>query len=148
MATQDEVDIQYGDNNIRQLCHQFHLDEPSIIRGFRNYKLNEEKGDREIPEDLQPLFKAIATIPISTSECERNFSSMNEIVTPIRATLNIQTIAALLFINCVGPPLSKFNAQTYVRSWLCKGRHSADDTASRKREKKEDTTYEFLWKIL
>ena len=96
MATDDEVDIQYGDNHIRQLCQQFHLDEQSIIRGFRLYKLNKEDGDREIPGDLQPFFKVIATIPISTSECERNFSSMNEIVTPIRATLNIPTIAALL----------------------------------------------------
>src|SRR6218665_1895938 len=148
LTADDEVDIQYGDSHIRQLCHQFHLDERSIIRGFRNYKLNEEKGDREVPEDLHPLFKAIATVPISTSECERNFSSMNNIVTPIRATLNIETIAALLFINCVGPPLSKFNPNSYVRSWLRQGRHSANDAASRKREMKEDTTYEFLWKIL
>jgi len=26
--------------------------------GFRHYKLKEEKGYREIPEDLQPLLKA------------------------------------------------------------------------------------------
>jgi len=104
------------------------------------------EGDTEShrDEDLQFLFKAIATIPISTSEYEQNFSSMNDIVTPNRTTLNIQT----LFINCVGPPLSKFNPDSFVRSWLCLGRHSADDTASRKCEKKEDTTYEFLWKIL
>ncbi|CAH1370565.1 unnamed protein product [Tenebrio molitor] len=37
------------------------------------------RGEGDIPEDFKPLLKAVATIPISTSECERNFSSMNEI---------------------------------------------------------------------
>ncbi|KAK5648101.1 hypothetical protein RI129_002993 [Pyrocoelia pectoralis] len=59
------------------------------------------------------------------------------IVKPLRTSLNIETIAALLFINCVGPPLMKFKPEKYVRSWLAKdtkyNRHSADDTTSRKR---------------
>ncbi|CAI6371866.1 unnamed protein product [Macrosiphum euphorbiae] len=92
-------------------------------------------GKKEIPEDLKPLYKSIATIPVSTSECERNFSSMNEIMSPLRTSLNRKTVAALLFINCVGPPLTKFEPEKYVRSWLLNGRHSADDTASRKRYK-------------
>nr|XP_022906381.1 zinc finger protein 862-like [Onthophagus taurus] len=89
-------------------------------------------GKEEIPDDLKPLLNVIASIPISTSECERNFSSMNEIVTPLRSSLSVETTAALLFINCVGPPLTQFNPEKYVRSWLAKGRHSADNSASRK----------------
>lgn len=50
--------------------------------------------------------------------------------------MNITKVSALLFINCVGPSLTEFRPEKYVRSWLVKGRHSADDTASRKREKK------------
>src|SRR6218665_1853676 len=108
-----------------------------------------KKETEKYLKTCSPFFKAIATVPISISECERNFSSMNNIVTLTRATLNIETIAALLFINCVGPPLSKFNPNSYVRSWLRQGRHSVTmHAASRKREMKEDTTYEFLWKIL
>ena len=34
MATDGEVDIQYGDNYIRELCLQLHLDERGVIRGF------------------------------------------------------------------------------------------------------------------
>ena len=116
------VNITYGDNEVRNMCKLFHLNhyENQIIHGFRTYKMCEEKD--EIPDDLKPLLKAVATIPISTSECERNFSSMNEIVTPLRSSLNVETIAALLFINCVGPPLTIFNPEKYVRSWLAQGK--------------------------
>lgn len=138
--------IQFGDCNIRNLCQQFQIDEKSTIQSFRIYKM--DLGKKEIPEDLKPLYKSIATIPVSTSECERNFSSMNEIMSPLRTSLNIKTVAALLFINCVGPPLTKFEPEKYVRSWLLNGRHSADDTASRKRNQKCDKTYEPLWKLL
>ena len=116
------VNITYGDNEVRNMCKLFHLNhyKNQIIHGFRTYKMCEEKD--EIPDDLKPLLKAVATIPISTSECERNFSSMNEIVTPLRSSLNVETIAALLFINCVGPPLTIFNPEKYVRSWLAQGK--------------------------
>lgn len=140
------VDIRYGEESIRSLCDAFQLnDEVDIIRGFRHFKMTD---GNEIPEDLKPLFKAVATIPISTSECERNFSSMNEIMTPLRCSLSIATVAALLFINSVGPPLIQFRPEEYVRTWLLKGHHLADDTNSRKREVKNDTTYEFIWKLL
>ncbi|CAI6350220.1 unnamed protein product [Macrosiphum euphorbiae] len=69
-------------------------------------------------------------------------------MSPQRTSLNIKTVAALLFINCVGPPLTKFEPEQYVRSWLLNGRLSADDTASRKRNQKCDKTYESLWKLL
>jgi hypothetical protein len=107
-----------------------------------------EGGKEGVPDDLQILFKTVATIPISTNECERNFSSMNEIITPLRSSLNISTVSALLFINCVGPSLTEFRPEKYVRSWLVKGRHSADDNARRKRKKKIDEKYSALWKLL
>lgn len=51
-----EVDIQYGDKEIRQLCNRFHLGdcEQQIIRGFRTYKINEND---KIPDDLKSLLK-------------------------------------------------------------------------------------------
>ncbi|KAE9531908.1 hypothetical protein AGLY_010110 [Aphis glycines] len=111
-SNDDEIEsIRYGDSNIQNLCQQFRLNEYDIIESFRIFKI--DLGQGVVPNNLKPLFKAIATIPIST-----------------------KTTAALLFINCVGPPLSEFNPQKYVKSWLLKGRHPADDTDSRKREKK------------
>lgn len=144
----DEVEnITFGDDKIRHLCRHFKLNkENDIVRGFQIFKL--EGGKEGVPDDLQILFKTAATIPISTSECERNFSSMNEIITPLRSSLNISTVSALLFINCVGPPLTEFRPEKYVRSWLAKGGHSADDNASRKRDKKIDDKYSALWKLL
>lgn len=139
-----EVEITYGEDDVRALCKLFTLDEKEIIRGFRHFKTDE----KQIPEDLKPLFKAVSTIAVSTSECERNFSAMNEILTPLRCSLSINTVAVLLFINSVGPPLLQFKPENYIHSWLAKGHHLADDTNSRKRELKDDTTFEYLWKLL
>jgi len=57
-----------------------------------------------------PLLNAINNIPISTSECERGFSQMNLIVTPTRASLQLSTVANLMFIKLVSPPVSMLKA--------------------------------------
>ncbi|KAE9535982.1 hypothetical protein AGLY_007883 [Aphis glycines] len=90
----------------------FRLNEHDIIESLRIFKI--DLGQGVIPNNLKPLFKAIATIPISTSECEQNFSALNEIISTLRTSLSIETTAALLFINCVGPPLSEFNPQNGI----------------------------------
>ncbi|KAJ4436323.1 hypothetical protein ANN_18954 [Periplaneta americana] len=41
------------------------------------------------------------------SECERSFSSINEIVTPIRNVPLVEHIADLMFINLTESPLSE-----------------------------------------
>jgi len=53
-------------------------------------------GQEDIPKKLKPLFQAMAAIPISISECEQNFSSLNKIISPLRTSLSIQTVAVLL----------------------------------------------------
>lgn len=95
-----------------------------------------ERGKEGVPDDLKLLFTNVASIPIFSKECERNFSLMNEIITPLRSSLYISTVSALLFINGVGPLLTEFHLEKKVRSWLIKGRHFPDNTACRKREKK------------
>jgi len=64
---------------------------------------------------------AINNIPISTSECERGFSQMNLIVTPTRASLQLSTVANLMFIKLVGLPVSMFKPSVYVNSLFLKG---------------------------
>lgn len=113
-----QVDIRYGDSYVYKFCQRFKIDAEKTVRAFQKFKVDDGES---IPEELIPLLKAIETIPISTSECERNFSSMNEICTPLRCSLSTTSIAALLFINTVGPPLSQFKPEKYVRSWLLKG---------------------------
>lgn len=70
----------------------------------------------DVPKYLKPLFKAIAIIIFSTSECERNVRTMNEIISPLRTSLSIQTVTALLFTNCLGP------LKEYVKYWLLKNK--------------------------
>lgn len=140
----EESDIKYGEKHVRSLCSMFHLNEKNTVRGFIYFKMNEGS---EIPEDLKPLFKAVATIPISTSECERNFNSINEIIKAMRCSLSVNTLSDLLFIHSVGPPLQQFKPGNYIHSWLEKGYQFMDET-SKKRESKKDATFENIWKIL
>ncbi|XP_050066439.1 uncharacterized protein LOC126555582 isoform X3 [Aphis gossypii] len=108
----DNCDIQFGDKNIRRLTAIFQVDERSTIQGFREYK-----DTRVISSisPLNPLLVAIKTIAISSSECERTFSAMNNTVTFKRNKLTTQHISSLLFIQCVGPPVIAFNPANYVK---------------------------------
>lgn len=139
------LDICYGDESIGSLCNFFHiLEKRRYINAFRMYVEN-----REIPIELMPLIKIVETIPISTAECERAFSTMNEIHTEKRNKLMIARSSGLIFISSVGPPVQMLNPVPYVKSWLRKGRRSADETACRKHEDAIlDTQYESIWKLL
>lgn len=135
----------YGETEIQNLSKRFSLNERQITRGFREYL-----QEKQLNSSILPLVKILDVIPISTSECERGFSQMNLIVTPIRSSLLISTIASLLFIRMVGPPLKLFNPEQYVKTWIIKGHHSAVDTQSKKRnrEKHYDDNMLNIWKSL
>lgn len=120
------MDIQHGDAEIGRLCEVFRVNKRESIQGFREYK---ENGASKTPKALMPLLKATHTIAISTSECERAFSSMNDILTAKRNALAIDRVSNLLFVKMNGPPLELFNPEKYVQSWLAHGRRSADDRA-------------------
>lgn len=45
----------------------------------------------------------------STAECERSFSQMKDIFTPIRYPLSIETVSDLIFIHNIGPPLIEWH---------------------------------------
>jgi hypothetical protein len=61
-----------------------------MIRGFGKYIL-----EKTYPEKLLHLLSILNTIPLSSSECEREFSQMNLIATPTRDSLKTKTISAL-----------------------------------------------------
>ena len=130
---------------IRKLSNRLQLNEREMIRGFREYLM-----EKTYPETLLPLIRAIHTIPISSSECERGFSQMNLIITTTRASLMTKTASSLLFIRLVGPPLTFFDPSKYVDSWLLRGRHSAVDSQSRKRNRDDlsNENMRRLWKLL
>ena len=94
--------------------------------------LKDVKGGVTSGHCLKRLLGAVNTLPVSTAECERGFSRMNIICTPLRTCLSVHHIASLLFISMVGPPLAVWQPLPYVKSWLSKGRHAATDSGKAK----------------
>lgn len=141
----DNCDIQFGDKNVRRLAAVFQVDETLTIQGFREYK--DTKVISSIPS-LKPLLVAIKTIAISSSECERSFSAMNNTVTSKRNSLTTQHISSILFIQCVGPPVKDFNAVNYVKSWILNGRRNANEICCPKRQETKSDQYSNLWNLL
>uniref|UniRef100_A0A8C1RFQ8 HAT C-terminal dimerisation domain-containing protein n=1 Tax=Cyprinus carpio TaxID=7962 RepID=A0A8C1RFQ8_CYPCA len=109
----------------RSLAENVKFGERESVLGIREYK---DLKASKTPEALKPLLKAVHTIAVSTSECERAFSSMNDTLTDKRNSFDIKRLSNLIFLKCNGPPLDQFNAQTYVQTWLALGRRSAAST--------------------
>lgn len=150
----DDIDIRFGDQKIKALCNFFningnhqlcvdafreavHCDRPNIKKQYEHFRKF---------YGLQPLLNAIDTIVISTAECERSFSQMNDILTPIRNSLSIDTVLDLIFVHNNGLPLTEWDPSNFVRSWLAKGRRSAEELASRKRESVQQKDTFGLWR--
>lgn len=99
------------------------------------------------PDSLKHLQRAIDTIPCSSAQCERDFSLMNLICSETRSSLKVTHISNLMVISSNGPPLSRWQPEEYVKSWLLEHR-SADDTRSRTVDRNKCTDDKFLWNIL
>ena len=139
----------YGEDEFRFLCEKLHIDERQSILGFREYR-DTPDNRRCVPVGLQPLKAAIDTYVVSTAECERSFSLMNDIWTATRNSLTTPRVSDLVFIKAVGPPLSRFDLTDYVKTWIKRGRRTADETccpAPLKRALDHDS-YEHLWNVL
>lgn len=109
----DDCDVLYGDENIRRLAKQFQVNEISSVRVFRMF-INTKDSSKIV--DIKPLLDAINTVVISPSECERVFSSMNNIITSKRNILSTTNMSSLLYIHCIGPPVNLFEPSCYVTS--------------------------------
>ena len=64
------------------------------------------------------------TVPISSIDCERGFSTMNVVCSDLRNTLTVQHISNLMFMSLVGPPVSKLKPKFYVERCLLAHRHA------------------------
>ena len=89
---------------------------------------------------------AMKTIAISSSECERSFSDMYNIVTWKRNVLTPEhVILSLLFIKCVGPPVDMLNPTSYVQLWIISGKKSAEEICCPKRIKKDNDNHTYTY---
>ena len=99
----DDISVDYGEEELRELCDLFSLCYREIIQPFRDFK---DSGGKRVPDALKKLLKCVHTIPVSNAECERGFSLMNNIVTPTRNALLIENVSSLMTINSCGPPIA------------------------------------------
>jgi Domain of unknown function (DUF4371) len=124
-----EFTIVSGDAAMGRLSRRFNIDEKNVVDGFRDFVSSMSDTP---PSGLNQLTEAVDTLVVSTAECERSFSIMNDICTDNRSLLGIRRTGALMFAKLMGP--RHFSPELYAHKWIDSGRHSADDTASRKRE--------------
>jgi hypothetical protein len=135
----------YGEVEISALCAKFDLDERGAINGFRDYL--DDRQSR--PSALLPLLRACDTLACSSAECERGFSLLNLILTPLRNQLLIENVASLMFVNLNGPPLKMWNPLPYVKSWVTSGHRSASDKRAKvcKNLQVQKDQKDSLWKL-
>ncbi|KAL4104043.1 hypothetical protein QTP88_019356 [Uroleucon formosanum] len=113
----DNCDVQFGDINISRLSKIYFKLIKDLV--YEDFTLN-----------------AVKILAITSAECERSFSSMNEIVSSKRSVLTSDHISSLAFINCTGPPINKFNPNMYIKTWILSGKRTADEQCCPKRKKK------------
>lgn len=86
---------------------------------------------------------------MSSSECERVFNSIKNLVMTKRNTLNTTHISSLMLINIVGSPVKLFKPESYVLSWLNRCKRSAEEKCCFKRKDIElKHTYQQLWNVI
>ena len=70
---------------------------------------------------LYPYLSNIAsialTLPISTADCERGFSTMNRIKTDQRNRLKTSTLDKLIRLSTEGASIDKFNYEAAITVW-------------------------------
>ena len=141
-----DLNILYGRDSVLRLIERFRLDnKQQILSGFQDYL---ENGGKKYPAQLNPLVDCITSLPCSSSECERGFSSMNTILTETRNRITSMHLSSLMFIKLNGPPIHKWNALPYVKSWL-REHHAATTTKGKHVTQREDcsTDKDELWAL-
>lgn len=131
-----------GENRLKSLCDRFSLDFSVYKESFRDYIDEPTK----MPKKLMEITAVANTLPVTSADCERGFSIMNNICSDDRNRLLVKCISNLTFLSLVGPPVSQFQPSSYVKLWL-RGHRLADDTRTRVASQSCNTRYERIWKL-
>jgi hypothetical protein len=139
-------EVHFGEEKITRLCAKFSVDQRVAVNGFRDFV---DSAGKNSPEMLKPLLLCARTLPCSTAECERAFSSMNVIISPSRNSLLVANVSSLLFIKINGPPVDKFLPSKYIKKWLHSHVSAMDKRARRPLEQREENdSRECVWALL
>lgn len=89
--------------NVDVMCQKMGFDARPCILDFREYR---QHPTTHRPTHFDTLQNAVDTYVVSTAECERSFSVMNDTLSPERNNLTVKHLSELVFIKSVCPPLS------------------------------------------
>ena len=141
----DHKNPRFGEDEVKSLCGTLRLNKQQTHLAYIEFKAS---GGRSIPDQLNMLMVAIDTFSPSNAECERRFSAMNNIITDSRNAITMNNAEKQLFVSTVRSPCKKWNPESYVRTWLGKGRRVAHSTSGKAQQNlKKDNHYEPLWKV-
>lgn len=132
----------FGDDRIKSLCDSVKIydksDEDSIVsKTIKEFRLFKELKNQEfLGNSIKELFNRIKVVPVSSAECERGFSIMNNTLTKLRNRMHIETLSSLMFISVNGPALEDFPAKRFAADWIKEGHHSATDIPHRRETSK------------
>ena len=133
-----------GELKLASLCTKLGIEYNRALKiAFRDYI---EKPNNT-PSLISAVKAVINSLPISSADCERGFSSMNIICSKVRNRLLVKNISSLVFISLVGPPIERFNPGSYVNTWL-QSHRDACDTRIRGKSKNRKHRYQAVWDLL
>lgn len=147
-----DISPTYGETEIRWLCEFFRVDHSAVKAEYREFK---DTGVICTGGQLEYLKHCTESIAVSSAECERGFSAMNDICTGLRSSLTVKHISNLMLIALVGPPVLLWNPDEYVSKWLT-DRRSAEHVSCMKRSRSavvdklrnENDYCATIWKLL
>ncbi|KAF3833339.1 hypothetical protein F7725_027004 [Dissostichus mawsoni] len=70
---------------------------------------------------MKVIVEITQELPMSSSCCERGFSSMKRMKSDWRSCLSNEMLSFLLHISVHGPPAQQFNAEKAVTKWWSSG---------------------------
>ena len=73
-------------------------------------------------KDIMILILIMLTISPTTAECERGFSSVNNIKTTARTSMKQEALSSLVRIKVDGPDLMEYNPTESIINWLNSGK--------------------------
>ena len=114
----DFRDSLFGKKNVRRLAQRLQLPIRDAELGFREYVDN---GGQTVPPTLTPLTRAVNAIPVSTAECERGFSAMNNVMTPERLPLEFQGCPIVYLLKSMDLLLSSLSPTSMSKVGWHKG---------------------------
>ena len=143
----NELSPEYGENELHFLCAKFSVSFRAAKNAYQNFK--DSRGKNK----CFALQTYINAIPVSTAECERGFSKMNIVCSPVRSRLTVFHMSSLMFVSLTGPPLTLWQPLQYVKSWLASTRRDAIctqglSTASRQVSQPVSAQEMSVWKVL